>query len=254
MKTTNGGETWLEQAQELNFYMFDVFFIDANTGWAFGSQVLYTENSGETWTIQNNIFFNQSIYIGYFFDYNNGFAIGNWHPDDMGTHFTTTNGGENWVKHNLDFINPEFYDCDFVNSTTGWAVGDIANIAKTTDCGITWLEQENPAPNYIKLKGVDFINENEGWAVGWVNTIIHTTNGGETGEELIVSNNNIEPQSGVEIIQQNDLITIKIIDYQIPLVFNIYSLTGKLITYFIFYIVNNKQENELPNLQRLFKR
>ncbi len=230
MKTTDAGETWTEQAQELNFYMFDIFFIDEHTGWAFGNQVLYTENGGETWSILNNISFNQSIYIGYFFDYNNGFAIGNWHPDDMDTHFTTTNGGETWEKHHLDITNPEFYDCDFFNSTTGWAVGDNANIAKTTDNGITWVEQECPA-NTLKLKGVDFINENEGWAVGHVNTIIHTTNGGETWEELIVTTKELNTKEDITIKQQNNEIIININNnYSVNYKINIHNITGVLIS------------------------
>lgn len=183
LKTTDGGENWVQQAKELEFGLTDVFFVNQETGWAVGNEIMHTQDGGQVWSFQN-INTDNPLYTLHFTDEYNGFILGGFHPDDMYSHFTTVNGGIGWESHLIEVINPSFFDCDFVDNLTGWAVGDRKNIIKTIDGGINWVYQDNPVPLSYQLRGVDFINENEGWAVGTSNTLIHTTNGGETWEEV----------------------------------------------------------------------
>jgi Uncharacterized protein related to plant photosystem II stability/assembly factor len=64
----------------------------------------------------------------------------------------------------------------FYNTSTGWVYGINGIIAKTTDGGTQWVQQNSHTENFI-LK-IFFINSNIGWACGYNGTLLQTTNGG----------------------------------------------------------------------------
>ena len=64
----------------------------------------------------------------------------------------------------------------FYSTSIGWVYGINGMIAKTTDGGADWVQQNSPTENFI-LK-LFFINPNIGWACGYNGTFLRTTNGG----------------------------------------------------------------------------
>src|SRR5271169_7111299 len=64
----------------------------------------------------------------------------------------------------------------FYNTSIGWVYGINGIIAKTTDGGTDWFQQNSYTSNFI-LK-LFFINPNVGWACGYNGAFLRTTNGG----------------------------------------------------------------------------
>jgi len=100
--------------------------------------------------------------------------------------FKTTNSGLNW---NQISGQNGFNDIFLVDSLTGWKFYDSTR--KTTDGGITWIQQQIVNPNFFSMYGVILSASNIGrdtiWGVGLrieypnlqIRSIIHrTTNGG----------------------------------------------------------------------------
>ena len=68
-------------------------------------------------------------------------------------------------------------DIEFINENTGWICGD-GIILKTTNKGLNWIVQDNPAPGKY-LFSIHPVDLNIIYCVGYFETILKTTNGGE---------------------------------------------------------------------------
>jgi photosystem II stability/assembly factor-like uncharacterized protein len=68
----------------------------------------------------------------------------------------------------------------FYSTSIGWVYGINGMIAKTTDGGADWIQQNSSTENFI-LK-LFFINPNIGWACGYNGAFLRTTNGGTLWE------------------------------------------------------------------------
>ena len=150
LKTINGGLTW-----NINYiyygpgiidsYFTTVCFTDANTGYAGGSYMVQTIESG-------------------------------------GLLLKTTNGGTDWTELSLpnsDHID----DVCFLNTDTGYAIkGEIGwvsdSLLKTTNGGLTWQTQNISSATLMYLDHIFFTNADTGYVVGWLGTILKTMNGG----------------------------------------------------------------------------
>ena len=57
LHTSDGGATWTQQGNGFTEDLYDVFFLDAQTGWAVGSKgtILETRDGGFTWTSPEEI-------------------------------------------------------------------------------------------------------------------------------------------------------------------------------------------------------
>jgi len=172
LKTTNGGNTWDSQTFTANFH--DIFFINAQIGWAVSNGIWKTVDGGENWvntlTIYNNL---TSIY---FLDENIGFFAGSWVSGTGGGIFKTSDGGStlNTIYNCVGKLN----SINFINYNVGWAVGPYNQILKTTNAGADW---ESQAPDILATTtehtSVYFTNENNGY-VGPV--MFQTNDGGNT--------------------------------------------------------------------------
>ncbi len=79
-----------------------------------------------------------------------------------------------WYQQEIDpAVN--LFDVRFINRYTGWVCGDN-RIFKTTNAGMNWVEQSNPAQSL--LWQIHPVNENVVYAAGYC-TILKTTNGGD---------------------------------------------------------------------------
>ena len=206
-KTTDGGITWTEQSLGEGQRASSICFIDLNNGWAARGRTFYkTTNGGESWSHQTVGGSGELLSI-YFINSTLGFACGNiglYETTDGGNNWSlrtlpgyqyndvyflnenlgwltasdylgrTTNGGTSW---SFIYVPPAFrWQTFFVNSLVGWNVAEYGFIYKSTDGGVTWIQQTSPTT--WPLTSVHFYDSNNGMAVAWNGTILTTTNGG----------------------------------------------------------------------------
>ena len=179
-------------------------FFDENNGWGLtSSNVLRTEDGGETWfnvtpSGVTDISFGA---VGYFFDSSHGWlAVSNMtNPDDPGQLFRTSDGGASWAESALppsmggrfSFVDP---DNGFFMSDLGAGAGsNWVGIYSTVDGGANWTPQYVPVPGNPETEGalpasgqksgMTFIDSNRGWVTGSIPMdnylyLYNTTNGG----------------------------------------------------------------------------
>ena len=176
LRTTDGGTTWTSQTSGTTSDLWDVSFIDANTGIAVGGTILRTIDGGTTWTSQTSgttrILFGVS-----FTDADTGTAVGG-----SGTILRTTDGGTSWISQSSGTIN-DLFGVSFTDAYRGTAVGREGTILRTSNGGTTWTLQTSGTTN--QLIGVSFTDVYTGTTIGEGGTILRTTGGGVTfgGEE-----------------------------------------------------------------------
>ena len=148
LKTINGGSQWSRQTINLQKSLSSVYFVDSNQVWAVGAAdaVLKSTDGGSNWvehptgttTHFNSVkFINQSI----------GWIIGWDYITGEGRIFKTTDAGLNWFPQSPG-SSSRLNAAHFLTAETAWVVGDDGTILKTTNGGITFIEQSN---NYAPL-------------------------------------------------------------------------------------------------------
>ena len=175
LRTTDGGQIWINQASLPGVPLRSVCFTNANIGTAVGSDgtILRTTNGGIDWIEQTSGTLNWLSSVS-FIDTNNGWAVGSG-----GTILRTTDGGSRWSyqsggsTYNLNSVK-------FTGTNTGTTVGYDSNIGsvilRTTNGGVKWIKQTTEANS--ELQDVFFTDNNYGWAVGSAGNILRTTDGG----------------------------------------------------------------------------
>ncbi|RYU93589.1 YCF48-related protein [Emticicia agri] len=206
------------QATNSTLKINDVFFINANKGWAVGrgTFILSTTNGGQTWN-KTSIGLDVELKDVFFVNELTGWAAGygsklykttdggaSWALQTVNEIFSydiinavfftdinngfvavsnrwyyrTTNGGASWTLAGGGG-NTEMVDLFFANQYNGWVLTD-GSIRRTTDGGWSW--ESIFIQNLIALHTSDifFINAYEGWIVGDNGYITHTTDGGQT--------------------------------------------------------------------------
>ncbi len=138
-RTINGGQNWnLFSIGGGSAYIGGISFLDAQKGWAYGSDgtVRHTQDGGQTWIAQNLGVGSLFVQEVQFLDENVGYAAGGF---GSGTSFIaqTVNGGQSWILQNP--ATPEqVLDIFFLDELEGWAVTVSGKIQKTEDAGMTW--------------------------------------------------------------------------------------------------------------------
>ncbi|HRG57864.1 MAG TPA: YCF48-related protein [Bacteroidia bacterium] len=171
-KTTDGGSTW----NALNIgapYLTSVFFTNANTGYAVGSNgssaiIIKTIDGGLNWTAQNTtaVTYYNAVY---FCNDTTGYVVGNG-----GRIFKTTNAGNTWTQQ-ISGVTTSLFSVYFTDENHGY-VGDYGRILRTTDGGVTWTYQ-TIFQSYEQY-GIYFTDNNTGYAVGRSGKILKTINAG----------------------------------------------------------------------------
>jgi photosystem II stability/assembly factor-like uncharacterized protein len=160
------GREWVKIPAAIHYLMLDGAFT-GETGGAIvggGGTILFTEDSGFTWT-RASILGEASTRLNsvFFIDEKVGWAVGN-----DGKIFRTAAGGKLWrqqdsgTKINLN-------DVYFLDANNGWIVGDDGAIMRTRNGGANWYPVDTQA--HHRLEKIIFIGK-KGWAVGFGGTIM----------------------------------------------------------------------------------
>lgn len=146
VKTTDAGQTWSVINLETSNNVYDVQFIDAQTGFALSADdnLHRTYDGGITWEKIHH----SGINYFYFKDANNGFCVTSY-----GQIGTTTDGGATYSYWQSPFVAFKLHDVYFVTPQVGYVIGglDCTNgscitkpaILTTTDGGVTWVNDLN---------------------------------------------------------------------------------------------------------------
>ncbi len=121
-----------------NTYLIQLFFVDAVTGFAnFGYNVYKTTNGGLNWNFAS--LFQQQCNDIFFVNANTGFAGGGAIVDSrlLSWAYKSTNGGLNWQSMSLADTGP-VSKLQFLNPNTGYYSG-WNSLFKTTNSGSNWF-------------------------------------------------------------------------------------------------------------------
>ncbi len=190
LKTTNSGINWFILTSTDTNYLYDICFINNNTGIAVGwnRTILRTTNSGLNWSVilrgdgassLQSVSFADSIY---------GNTVGS------GAILRTTNGGLNWFyQYNSSGKGTLiYYSVYLINNTIGIATSFYSltiryYIGRTVNGGTSWPTVET-GTGY--MYDISFANTNTGIIVGQNGRIYKTNNSGVNwiSQNLNVSN------------------------------------------------------------------
>lgn len=172
IKTTDGGETWIQKVSTTTQELRKIQFLNDNVGYVVGNQcILKTTDGGETWT---NVIpaGTHNCYSLSFLDVDVGYVKTDY---DV---LKTIDGGTNWTITNVDITNPGKDGICFINQDTGFVIGYIGVIKKTIDGGDSWVIKNSTVSQ--NLESIYFSSDTIGYIGGAGGTILKTTDGGET--------------------------------------------------------------------------
>jgi photosystem II stability/assembly factor-like uncharacterized protein len=181
--STDSGASW--QIGQTGFFgggFPGTQMLSATAGFVAGQNSIFqsllgaTTDGGSTWSFQA-FYFDQNeggATDVFFFDQNTGVVSGSVF-DGRGAIARTTDGGVNW---STSFFDQPIEAIDFPQITSGFAVGWGGRTLRSTNMGITWIDQSSGTS--ANLSDVSFVSDAlTGIAVGDSGTILRTTNGGE---------------------------------------------------------------------------
>ena len=187
LKSQTGWKTVFIDTEESHF---KTFFIDINTGFAYGyryfnntnaRKIIKTTNSGLSWADYTN-FSNSSGYIAclYFINQNTGFVSVQRSTSNTKDRFMkTVNGGNNWISMIDSTTLHDHYitSVSFINQVTGYAATNNYILYKTTNTGNNWsLIPSNDVPGWFTK--IVFTSENIGHTITTSSATWKTSNGG----------------------------------------------------------------------------
>jgi len=166
-KTTNSGMTWSMQTSPTTSLLNDVYFVNANEGWAVGDDgtIITTADGGTTWSLQTSSVTNQLTSV-HFTNNLEGIAVGK-----SGIILKTKDGGTTWYTQ-MSNTTENLNDIHFLDPNIGLAIGANRTILKTTTGGdfasaLNSLKKEdvmklqlfpNPVTNTVNVKAEEKIN------------------------------------------------------------------------------------------------
>lgn len=168
--------------------LYDIQFLDANTGWVVGEfgKIYHTTDGGQTWGEQEQTLLGEEVvdildiptFFGVrFLDGQNGLVAGL-----DGKIARTRDGGDTWKfeKMKLDYpiVDPLFNPVLFPDGV-GFAIGAAGEVVRA-DPGGEWQRAKLGMEVVTWLRGTSWVDKNDGWIVGGFGLILHTKDGGKT--------------------------------------------------------------------------
>jgi photosystem II stability/assembly factor-like uncharacterized protein len=202
LRTTDGGQTWQEGIVQASVEgvseeaslaltepnLYDIYFVDTNTGWMVGEfgKIYHSTDGGATWQEQQNSLLGQdgitdALNLPTFFgvrftNTSEGIAVGL-----EGKIVATSDGGKTWsfTAKDLAAISTEpLYAPRLLTNGSGWIVGASGRILQLR--AGEWKPVSLGLPTVAWFRSIDFADENNGWIVGGYGTILRTTDGGKS--------------------------------------------------------------------------
>ncbi|MCX6164518.1 MAG: YCF48-related protein, partial [Ignavibacteriae bacterium] len=132
LKTTNGGNNWSSLTAGTGGELYEVQFINANTGYVCGSVgtgISLTTNAGANWLVLNGNKTNDIFFI----NANTGFALV-WNGI-----FRTNDAGFSWTLQTAAFSDDPL-SVSFADNLNGFIAGKNGLVVKTTNGGGVWVK------------------------------------------------------------------------------------------------------------------
>ena len=183
LKTTDGGNTWVQMWTGVNMGLEGASFVDVNNGFVAGwpkisngwSGFGKTTDGGVTWTsppvTPDPFYFTDVV----FKDANNGILLGSTNSSPVV--YVTSNGGSSWISASGVSANMPMSGC-YVSGSTYYLVDNGGHIKKSIDNGLNWTTVFT-VPGGL-FTGIDFLNNTIGMACGDNGLIVKTSDGGAT--------------------------------------------------------------------------
>ena len=141
-KTTNGGSSWTDMSQSIDWKMEHIFFLDQSNGWAIASDIdstylINTSDGGINWNIilRNGYYYFSDVE---FVTASTGYALaqfGTLSSMQGSVVYKTTDGGSSWE---MDTMNTAYVSLFAVDANRVWLSGDDGSINYTLDAAVTW--------------------------------------------------------------------------------------------------------------------
>lgn len=133
-RTTNGGTTWDTTTTSSSGTVYDVFMVNATTGYLCGTtsvRVSKTTDGGATWALAGNVasFTYYSVFAA---DANTIYA-----GTSTGTFYKSTDAGATWAAQTTTGTGI-IYSMRFLDANTGYVVGSSNKVSMTTNGGTNW--------------------------------------------------------------------------------------------------------------------
>lgn len=175
---------WVRQESNTLSWLYDIHFVNENTGWIVGSngEFLKTVNGGKTWERQRK-FTDNNLKGVYFSDEKNGWLLCERNIYGLGTDspsylLKTTDGGINWQR--VDFVGSKqrrrITNIFFSSNNFGLALGESGAVFAMEDGKSDW-NLKPPPVRYLLVDGV-FTDDFHGTIVGGGGTILFTEDAG----------------------------------------------------------------------------
>jgi len=179
IKTTDGGQTWSENAVINDNNYTNLQFIDDTHGYAFGANAYvmsYTIDGSRWFTLAAT---GGTIQCAFFLNTTRG-----WICNTDGSIYLTQNGGASWTLQTIPSIsNMVLTKMQFVNDSTGYAISTGFDVYKTSNSGKIWERlPRNTTYHYLgySLNDLQLMN-NFTWAAGGHGYVaLSSNNGGPT--------------------------------------------------------------------------
>jgi len=159
--------------------LYDINFIDKNTGYVVGSKGLIAKSTdaGVTWTAKASGTLTNSLLSVAFLTKGSGHDSVGYVVGESGTILRTNDYGESWTKYTSGTTNTLLGVCA-PHKDTAYVVGFNGKILKTVNGGKNWVSQTSGTTQ--TLKRVLFFNTTYGFVTGNTGTILRTLDGGTT--------------------------------------------------------------------------
>ncbi len=159
LRTDDAGESWQRISVGDFPWLYDVFFLNHQNGWAVGEYgaLLGTKDGGMTWSHVRTTNTGATLRSIQFIDPRHGWSVG-----DNETIIRTCNGGRTWTRQNLPCLKRphntriDLLSVFFVDHERGWAAGRDATLLRTVNGGGSWRQVNLPGLPQSARRALDF--------------------------------------------------------------------------------------------------